>query len=225
MNPLKAPAKRSRRWQSLKRGHILARAAVPDFIEKDGETFFQTGRRIVNWLDHFGKSLRKLPASDLELFYCSSFCGTSLGLTKLDAARERDGIRELRFTSDNRLGSTKDALNEWKAYIDSFVETEEFALHLHKLETWSGLGPFVATVRLNTSANPAEHSERPLIAHFSASRGKTPAGRCKSAGRRLCRENALPRRNRTSPTSPTQLELISKINTIPPSSMNLSSSE
>ncbi len=155
MNPLKAPAKRSRRWQSLKRGHILARAAVPDFIEKDGETFFQTGRRIVNWLDHFGKSLRKLPASDLELFYCSSFCGTSLGLTKLDAARERDGIRELRFTSYNRLGSTKDALNEWKAYIDSFVETEEFALHLHKLETWSGLGPFVATVRFEHIGKPS----------------------------------------------------------------------
>ena len=146
MNPLKAPPKPTKKWQSLKRSRILARASVPGFIEQDGEQFFQTGRRIVSWLDQFGKSLRTLMTSSMELFYSSSFSGTSLGLTNLVPAQERNGISEFLFQSDNQPRAKAEALNEWHAYMASFAETEELALHLHKLESWDGRGP-VATVR------------------------------------------------------------------------------
>src|SRR5947209_16638061 len=78
MSALKTSQKQSRRWHPLKRSRILARATFPDFIERDGEKFFQTGRLIANTLEQFSKSLQTARFSNMEQFYSSNFSGNSL---------------------------------------------------------------------------------------------------------------------------------------------------
>ena len=134
MSALKTSQKQSRRWHPLKRSRTLARATFPDFIERDGEKFFQTGRLIANTLEQFSKSLQTTRFSNMEQFYSSNFSGNSLGLMRPLPRAERDGIREFHFYSDNTSCTAKEALSEWRLYASSFDEIREISLHLHKLE-------------------------------------------------------------------------------------------
>jgi hypothetical protein len=147
MSVLRTLPKPARGWKPLQRGRILARATFPDFIEADGERFFQTGKLIVNTLARFGESVRNAQLNKLEQFYDRDFSGSSLGLARYTLKAQKDGICEYRFQGGNTPIGREQALAEWNAYIASFEQTEEFALHLHRLESWDGTGPLIGSVR------------------------------------------------------------------------------
>ena len=75
-----------------------------DYLDREGWRFFNTGKDIVTRLGEFAKVVQAKDAQGLEAFYTNSFTGTRLGLTKLELASEKDGIRQLKFQSDG--GST-----------------------------------------------------------------------------------------------------------------------
>ena len=147
MSTLKSPAKPGPRWHPLKRSKTLVRATVPDFIEQDGEAFFQTGRLIVQTLQRLASSLRQAQWREVREFYASGFSGEELGLNRLELKSERDGISEYKFLADSRPADRSGALSEWRRYTESFQEIEELSLHLDRLEKWQASGPVVATVR------------------------------------------------------------------------------
>ncbi len=147
MSVLRTLPKPARGWKPLQRGRILARATFPDFIEADGERFFQTGKLIVNTLARFGESVRNAQLNKVEQFYDRDFAGSSLGLARCALKAEKDGICEYRFESGDTPIGREQALAEWNDYIASFTQTEEFALHLHRLESWDGTGPLIGSVR------------------------------------------------------------------------------
>src|SRR6266481_7518774 len=147
MSVLRTPSKPARGWKPLQRGRVLARATFPDYIEADGERFFQTGKLIVNALSQFSKCVLDLQLDRLEAFYAADFSGSSLGLTQRLPKSQRDGILEYAFQRDEVSFSKKQALAEWRAYIESFDKQEEFALHLNRLENWSVEGPLTGSVR------------------------------------------------------------------------------
>ncbi len=137
----------SSKHQPLKRSQRLARATVPDLIEKDGEEFFQTGRSIVGTLKHLAASLRRSQWNEAREFYASGFLGEALGLNRLQVGAERDGIHRYIFNRDPAPMDRTDALAEWQAYLEAFAEVEEFSLHLDRLESWRAPETVVTSVR------------------------------------------------------------------------------
>src|SRR5260221_311519 len=118
MTPLQSPVKSD----AAKRRRTAGNAsALPVFIERSGEEFFQAGRRIVDWLDRFARTLRAPQTSDLDLVYSSGFTGSPLGLTRPLPSLERDGIAEFHFYSDSSSIGKKQAMDEWPAYKASLL--------------------------------------------------------------------------------------------------------
>jgi len=117
MSVLLAPSQANRGWKPLQRGRILVRATFPEFIETDGELFFQTGKLIVNTLSRFSESARSLQLDRLEQFYASDFAGTSLGLTQHELKSQKDGILEYAWEGDPASRNGKEAIAEWRAYM------------------------------------------------------------------------------------------------------------
>jgi len=60
----------------------VVRATLPDFIEKDGEEFFSTGKLIVNTLQRLAAALRESRWQDVRKFYASTFSGEGLCLNR-----------------------------------------------------------------------------------------------------------------------------------------------
>jgi hypothetical protein len=116
-------------------------------IERQGEEFFQTGRRVVNTLQEIAECLKSLQFSRLEQFYSSRFSGTSLGINDPVLEQERDGILTHRFALRNEFTEHRLALSEWRTYFQSFDHTEEIALHLHRVEEWKRSKPLITTIR------------------------------------------------------------------------------
>jgi hypothetical protein len=147
MSPAKAPPKPSRQWRALNRGRALVRASLPDFIEKDGEAFFQTGRSIVTTLQRLAASLRQSRWNEAKQIYTSDFLGEALGLNELQPDAEKNGVHQRAFTSGSEPTDRNGALAEWQDYIGSFEQIEEFVLHLDRLESWRPSQPLVTRVR------------------------------------------------------------------------------
>jgi hypothetical protein len=87
MSRVQGPAKPTP-WRLLKRSGILARSTMPEFTERDGEAFFQTGRSIVSTLRNLAASLRQSRWDDVQQFYSSRFLGKRLHLDGALRARE-----------------------------------------------------------------------------------------------------------------------------------------
>jgi hypothetical protein len=162
MTALRTPPTPARKWNPLQRGRLLVRATFPDFIEADGERFFQTGRLIVNTLREFSERLRALQTDLSDKFYTPDFAGSSLGLAQRALKSEKDGIREYSFQSDQKALDRYGAVAEWRDYISSFKNVEEFALHLHRLENWDTAGQVTGTVRFEHIGTPKD-AQRPCI--------------------------------------------------------------
>src|SRR5262249_34556005 len=113
MSPPKAPAKHARPWRPLSRSKALVRASVPDFIEKDGEAFFVTGRTIVTTLQRLAASLRQSCWDDARKVYASGFLGEALGLNRLQQATEKGGIHQQSFGGGSAPTDRDGALAEW----------------------------------------------------------------------------------------------------------------
>src|SRR6516164_4892486 len=105
------------RWRLLKRSRILARATMPEFIEKDGEAFFQTGRSIVVTLRELAAALRHSRWSDVQRFYSSGFLGRTLGLNLPVLQSQKDGIHLYSLESQTPLVERAAAISEWHGYI------------------------------------------------------------------------------------------------------------
>src|SRR5215467_14012792 len=142
------------RWRLLKRSRILARATMPDFIEKDGEAFFQTGRSIVDTLREFAAALRQSRWQDVEQFYSSGFLGRTLGINLHTLQSQKDGIHVYSFESQTPLVERAAAISEWHGYLQAFDEVEELSLHLHRLESWREPDLKVASVRFECIGRP-----------------------------------------------------------------------
>src|SRR5437879_6207721 len=103
MSVLLTPSQANRGWKPLQPARILVRATFPEFIETDGELFFQTGKLIVNTLSLFSESARSLQLEQLEQlkqFYASDFAGTGLGLTQHELKSQKDGILDYAWEGD-----------------------------------------------------------------------------------------------------------------------------
>src|SRR2546425_8809307 len=87
-------------------GSVLAPVALyfgasmaMDHFDQQGWRFFNTGKNIVTHLSSLAKAVQSKDLSAIESFYAPDFSGSSLGLTRLEQAEEKDGIRKLRFQS------------------------------------------------------------------------------------------------------------------------------
>src|SRR5438132_183400 len=135
-------------------GSVLAPVALyfgasmaMDHFDEQGWRFFNTGKNIVTHLGSLAKAVQSKDLSAIESFYAPDFSGSPLGLTRLEQAEEKDGIRKLRFQSAGGGSGRDAALAEWKAYAGAFESIEEVGLHVHRLEKWDSPNDLVASVR------------------------------------------------------------------------------
>ena len=136
-----------RRWKSSSRGNIVSALPFLGSIERDGEEFFQCGSLVVNTLNKVGECLKGRQFDELDRFYEETFSGSSLGLNCAELDSERDGIHSFQFCAKDTIKGRAGAIREWQRYIQSFDQTEELSLHLHKIENWKAAGPLVTSVR------------------------------------------------------------------------------
>jgi hypothetical protein len=136
-----------RKPSMLERSRLLIRSAFPELIEQDGETFFQTGRLVVETLKRFIATIQSGELSTLRWFYSSQFSGSRLGLNHLALDSVKDDVRIYRSFSDDRPCNRDEAVAEWTSYVGGFSATEEIALHLHRLESWRPNRPLITTIR------------------------------------------------------------------------------
>jgi len=125
-----------------------------NILEREGLTFFNRGREIVETLDALGKKVQARDLSGIESFYSESFSGTKLGLARLKPTREKDGIRELAFHSDNAAPNRAAALDEWREYLSTFASIEEAGIHVHRMKEWRSDNERVAEVRFELIGTP-----------------------------------------------------------------------
>lgn len=125
-----------------------------DHIEGQGWQFFNTGRDITNKLESMAGAVRSKDLAGIESFYAKDFRGSPLGLTRLEQAEEKDGVRKLRFRSDGSSFGRDAAAAEWRAYLDTFESIDEAGLHIHRLEKWDSAHDLVASVRFELIGAP-----------------------------------------------------------------------
>jgi hypothetical protein len=125
-----------------------------DRVDQSGQRFFQTGGEVVATLDHLARGFSSRDWAKTETFFSERFEGTLLGLTRLDPADEKDGLRRLRFRAGDMPLDRSRAIEEWRSYVDSFDQIEEVALHLHRLESWDSPDRIVASVRFELIGKP-----------------------------------------------------------------------
>jgi hypothetical protein len=135
-------------WGTVKLEHIPVLGALCKSIDRDGEAFFQSGRTLVEFLDHFGRALRGRRLTELDDSYDPFFNRNCLGLNNLRPVSDGDGIQIDEFRPPGGTEGKKAALEEWTAYIDGFEHIEELSLHLHRLEDWHTPGQLSASIRL-----------------------------------------------------------------------------
>ena len=147
------------------RGVILASLISPfavylafnmeaDRTEQRGGLFFATGKEIVTNFRDFARELQSGDAQALKQFYAPRFRGRRLGLTDLQAAGEKDGIRTYRFHSNGDAPDADSAVAEWMAYRGAFESIEEAGLHLHRLDDWDAPDGPVGIIRFEVIGTP-----------------------------------------------------------------------
>jgi hypothetical protein len=135
---------------------------IVDYVQERGQTFFNTGKHIVETLRRLAQEVQARDLTAVERFYAADFRGSRLGLTKLQAAEEKDGVRRLTFMAETQPIGRAEAVAEWQAYLDSFDSIEEVGLHLHRLEDWGSPTELVSTVRFELIGTP-RGTARPSI--------------------------------------------------------------
>src|SRR5690242_1541665 len=71
-----------------------------DHFDRQGIRFFDTGKSILTDLESLAKAVKAKDAAAVENSYARDFHGTTLGLTRLEAAEEKDGAKKYCFRSD-----------------------------------------------------------------------------------------------------------------------------
>src|SRR4051794_29723299 len=119
-----------------------------DRMDENGREFFATGRGAVETLEHPAGALQAHDLAAAGALYSPGFRGSSLGLGGLRKVGEKDGIETAAFDARPGEVGRDAALDEWRAYLDSFPSIEELGLHLHRGEAWGPHGEVTAQVRL-----------------------------------------------------------------------------
>src|SRR5436305_1135193 len=123
----------------------LGASMTMDRIDRTGWTFFNRGKAIVSTLGRLAQALQTKDLRATEAFYDARFSGNRLGLTNLDLAEQKDGIRKYRLRSDGNAPTRDAAIAEWRAYLDGFASIEEAGIHVHRLERWDSPDELVAS--------------------------------------------------------------------------------
>src|SRR5215467_3408708 len=132
----------------------LGASMTMERFDQQGWHFFNTGKDIVTNLGTLAKAVQAKDFAGIENFYAREFSGTPLGLTRMEQAEDKDGIRKYRFRSEGGSAGHDAAVNEWRAYLDTFESIEEAGLHVHRLEKWDAPGDLVASVRFELIGRP-----------------------------------------------------------------------
>ncbi len=130
---------------------VISSSAM-DTMDKNGWRFFNTGKEVVQTLGRLGKAIEAKNPGAVEGFYDAKFKGRRLGLNSLELATEKDGIRKLRMKSDGSADTPSAAVEEWRAYVDSFESISEAGVHVHRLEKWKD--ELIASVRFELIGIP-----------------------------------------------------------------------
>jgi len=86
-----------------------------DRVDQSGQRFFQTGGEVVATLDHLSRGFSSRDLAKAEAIFSERFSGTLLGLTRLDPAEEKDGLRRLRFRAGDMPLDRSGAIEEWRS--------------------------------------------------------------------------------------------------------------
>src|SRR5215831_14804100 len=99
-----------------------------------GDEFYETGKLVVDALDHFARSAKLRDVRELTEHFSSGYKGQVLGLKTWQLTASRDGIQL--YTSSSSLGATDRtaAVAEWDSYLRSFDAIETVEFHLHRMD-------------------------------------------------------------------------------------------
>ena len=155
---------------------IAVSFALAMWVDRRGREFFESGKSIVLALDAFAKSLKAGDADAMARAYSPDFAGTRLGLATRELASEKTGIRYYRLKSDNAAATKTNAVDEWRAYRDSFSSVLESGLHVERVEQWGG-ALMVAIVRFEVIGTPKDETQPGIDrARFRMSFERGPEG-------------------------------------------------
>ncbi|HSU83576.1 MAG TPA: VCBS repeat-containing protein, partial [Thermoanaerobaculia bacterium] len=131
-------------------------------MDRNGREFFEAGRGAVEALGRLGQALQAHDLAAAGALYSPAFRGSSLGLSGFHKVGEKDGIETAAFAARPGEAGRDAALDEWRAYLDSFQSIEELGLHLHRVEAWEPDGEVTAKVRFEAIGTLRGH-QRPGI--------------------------------------------------------------
>jgi len=134
-------------WTSSKMGQILSGQFLKN-IDRQGEEFFQSGRRVAGRLDTFARLLQQREFSSIKGFYTSSFSGSSFSVADSCLPQEANKLRRYPFHVSSANCSREEAVLQWRIYLDPFAEIEQMSLHLERIEKQFADGRIETTVRL-----------------------------------------------------------------------------
>lgn len=117
------------------------------YFTSQGELFFDRGKETVTTLSQLAKAIKSKDMEAIRAFYDPAFKGSSLGFRRMEQVEDKDGLLKLRFASSGDASTLDGALDEWKAYLDSFASIEEAGLFVHRMESWGDADERVANVR------------------------------------------------------------------------------
>src|ERR1019366_1169014 len=124
------------------------------WLDSTGLKFYGTGKEIVTTLANLAHAMKAKDYAAMEAFYAEDYKGSRLGVATLKESEARDGIHKLLFTSDGAAPNRTAAMDEWKAYLNSFETIEEVSLHIDKLTKWGSPDDLGARVRFELIGKP-----------------------------------------------------------------------
>ncbi|HEV8131234.1 MAG TPA: CRTAC1 family protein [Acidobacteriota bacterium] len=125
-----------------------------DHASSRAERFFNTGKTVVEALQQLARAVQSRDVSAIERFYAPNFRGNRLGFGNLQAVREKDHVRELRFVSETSAIDLNAALGEWREYLSGFESVDEVGIYVHRLEKWDSADEWIAVVRFELIGTP-----------------------------------------------------------------------
>ncbi len=134
---------------------VLALAALgaATWVDRTGWKFFNTGKEVAATLTEMARTLKARDFDALAGYLDGAFQGQRLGLTELQLADDRDGVRIYRWTAGESQDGTA-ALSEWRAYIGGFSEIDEVMMFVHRLDAWRSSDSIHARVRFELIGTP-----------------------------------------------------------------------
>jgi hypothetical protein len=146
-------------------------------VDRQGWTFFNTGRDLGKMLDQFARTARSLDEAGLRGFFAPGYRGRSMGFVAPGRDDYRAGVQRLAFRAPGAPVDMDSALAEWLAYLRGFGSIESVGLHLHRLDAWKPGQEIRASVRFELIGTPAGRPYSGIDrGYFDMAFVRTPAG-------------------------------------------------